>query len=145
VRFFSPSFPDTLDSMQLLGFHQSHKLIPCHFNRLQLLPEHLHDEIDQAAYYIAQQSRSTDRNHTSDAANSYGKSRPSLPFLSTSGPNPILPPLRDLQSSPRHHQQSDRSIRSLDEVPSRSDSRAGRGYGSSQISKDEDHRHHSAA
>lgn len=108
----------------------------CHlfadFFSVQLLPEHLHNEIDQAAYYSSQ-SRSTDRHRTPEPT-SYNKSRSSLPYPHSSatsggggrGPSPILPPLRDLQSSSRH--QHDRPMSSYDDAPSRSGSRAGRGY-----------------
>ncbi|KAF3402853.1 Homeobox protein TGIF2LX [Talaromyces pinophilus] len=107
----------------------------------ELLPEHLHNEIDQAAYYSSQ-SRPTDRHRTPDPT----KSRSSLPYPHSStasgggrGPNQILPPLRDLQSSNRHH---DRPMTPYDGAPSRSGSRAGRGY---RTSTEEDPRYRSSS
>ncbi|EED14961.1 homeobox transcription factor, putative [Talaromyces stipitatus ATCC 10500] len=116
----------------------------------ELLPEHLHKEIDQAAYYSSQ-SQSTDRHRTPDPS-SYNKSISPLPYphsSSTTGssgrgrPNQLLPPLRNLQSSSRHHR--GRPMSSYDDASSRSGSSSGRGYISSRGSTEDDRRYRSAS
>ncbi|OOO09831.1 Homeobox KN domain [Aspergillus oryzae] len=75
----------------------------------ELLPPHLHDEIDSTSYYAARQNSrerpaSAHRDMTSNPrplSGDFGHFQPQLarntPQYPSRGPSPILPPIRDLQ------------------------------------------------
>lgn len=90
----------------------------------ELLPQHLHEEIDRTSY-----PQSADRHRTQEGAYKSRSGMPSLPHPSNPvrGPSPILPPLRDI--SGRHSQHHERPMSSYD-----TSSRSRSGYGSGRES-----------
>ncbi|KAL1971608.1 hypothetical protein VTN31DRAFT_2229 [Thermomyces dupontii] len=107
----------------------------------ELLPPHLHEEIDSASYYAQPRSQPHHRHplDRSSPIDIHGKPRPvpppiqppQLPPLATTppsggpppfqsrGPSPILPPLRDLQTTPDRF--SERPMTAYDDtMPTRS-------------------------
>lgn len=91
-------------------------------NPIQLLPAHLHDEIDSSSYYNSRQERPPSGHELPsdprsmppypshppsttpyDQARQYTARAGEQPPMSMRGPSPILPPIRDLQTMPERN------------------------------------------